>query len=84
MPLTERELDEIFDSVVRDPRSGHGLDVEESCRLFAEALKARTTLAEYPSSMRSMEQRYIDAFINTAVTRPGFVDRIKKSINLYL
>jgi hypothetical protein len=84
MPLTERELDEIFDSVMRDPRSRRGLDVEETCRLLAEALKAKATPAEYPSSIRSMEQRYLDAFINTAVVRPGFVDRIKKSMNLYL
>lgn len=84
MTLSAHELDQLFDEVMRDPRSIRGMDVEETCRILSELAKARVLASEYASTMRELERRYLDGFINTAVAYPGFADRIRKAINLHI
>jgi hypothetical protein len=48
------ELLDLFDGVMRDPRSSRGIDVNETCRLLAERVRAVVPAADYKSTMTQL------------------------------
>lgn len=82
--LSDRDLDDIFDSVMRNPASHRGMDVNETARLLAEAIKGRVTADGYEAAMQQAERRYLDEFLNTCVIDPSFAARVQRAIRLYI
>lgn len=76
-------IPEIFDDVMRHPGSQRGLDVETTARLLAEALKREAPQA-YETQMRAMEAHYVEQFLNTAASVPGFAERIRRAMAHYM
>jgi hypothetical protein len=60
------------------------MDVPETCRLLAEATRARVPPAEYEATMRRVQDVYLDQFLNTCSRDPSFAERVRRGTALYI
>jgi dTMP kinase len=68
-------ITEAFDRVMRHPASVRGMDVEATCRLLAEEVR-RDWPGSYAEKLNELEAEYVNQFLNTIATTPGFADAI--------
>ena len=72
-----------FEDVMRSPLSNRGMDVDETCRLLAEAAQSPNAPAPYSDLMEDFQCLYLDQFLNTCSVVPNFSELIRKGIARY-
>ncbi len=70
--MNEPTIETVFDTAMRDPRSGRGMLVEETCHILALEIR-RIWPESVLEKFDEMEAFYIEQFLHTSLVYPGFV-----------
>jgi hypothetical protein len=84
MSLGSDDLAHLFDDVMRDPESEHGINVAETGRLLAERVKDVGSPGAYQKAMQEVESIYLDRFVHTCAADPTFAKSVRTGIARYI
>lgn len=77
------ELLDIFDTVMRNPESGRGLRVADTCRLLSREVKARYPADKYGEAMGALEGLYVEQFLHTCLLVPDFATQVQNEMKRF-